>query len=260
MSLLEIDNISIKFGGLTAVSDFSLHMGDNDLFGLIGPNGAGKTTIFNMLTGVYTPSSGKIIFNGNDITGIKPYNITKMHIARTFQNIRLMKKLTVLENVKISYIYQMKYHLANSFLHLPAYFKEETEVEKQAMKMLEIFHLEQVKDELAENLPYGEQRRIEIARALAAGPKLLLLDEPAAGMNPNETQELMELIQWIRKEFKISILLIEHDMRLVMGLCENILVLDYGKIIAEGNPEQIKTNKKVIEAYLGEEASNASAD
>ncbi len=256
--LLKIDNISIRFGGLTAVSDFSLSMEDDSLFGLIGPNGAGKTTIFNMLTGVYVPTSGSIHFNGEDITGVKPYNITQKSIARTFQNIRLMKKLTVLENVKISFVYQTKYSLATSFLRLPSFFKEEEEVDKEALELLRIFHLEEKKNELAMNLPYGEQRRLEIARALAAKPKLLLLDEPAAGMNPNETAELTELIRWIRKEFHIAILLIEHDMRLVMGVCEHILVLDYGKIIAEGGPEEIKTNKKVIEAYLGEEAAHAA--
>lgn len=256
--LLKIDNISIRFGGLTAVSDFSLSMEDDSLYGLIGPNGAGKTTIFNMLTGVYVPTSGTIHFNGEDITGVKPYNITQKAIARTFQNIRLMKKLTVLENVKISFVYQTKYSLAASFLRLPSFFKEEDEAEKEALELLRIFHLEDKKNELAMNLPYGEQRRLEIARALAAKPKLLLLDEPAAGMNPNETAELTELIRWIRKEFRIAILLIEHDMRLVMGVCEHILVLDYGKIIAEGSPEEIKTNKKVIEAYLGEEAAHAA--
>lgn len=257
MPLLEIENITIKFGGLTAVSDFSLTMGDNDLYGLIGPNGAGKTTIFNMLTGVYTPTSGTILFNGENIAGVKPYNITMKHIARTFQNIRLMKKLTVLENVKTSYVYQTEYSLLTSFLKLPKYFRAEKKIEDEALDLLKIFNLEDKRDELAQNLPYGEQRRLEIARALAAKPKLLLLDEPAAGMNPNETKALTELIRWLRKEFKISVLLIEHDMKLVMGLCENIVVLDYGKIIAQGTPDEIKNNKKVIEAYLGEEVSDA---
>lgn len=234
-----------------------MQMGDNDLFGLIGPNGAGKTTVFNMLTGVYTPTTGKVLFNGESIAGLKPYNITKKRIARTFQNIRLMKSLTVLDNVKISYIYQTKYNLAASILRLPSFFLEEAEIEQKSLDLLKIFHLEDKKDEFAANLPYGEQRRLEIARALATGPKLLLLDEPAAGMNPQETQELTELIRWIRKEFHVSILLIEHDMRLVMGLCENILVLDYGKIIAQGPPSEIKSNRRVIEAYLGEEASHA---
>ncbi len=257
MPLLDVKDISITFGGLAAVSDFSMRMGDNDLFGLIGPNGAGKTTVFNMLTGVYTPSTGKVLFNGESIAGLKPYNITKKKIARTFQNIRLMKALTVIDNVKISYIYQTHYNLAASILRLPSFFREEAEIEQKSRDLLKIFHLEDKKDELAANLPYGEQRRLEIARALATGPKLLLLDEPAAGMNPQETQELTDLIRWIRKEFRVSILLIEHDMRLVMGLCENIIVLDYGKIIAQGPPSEIKSNRKVIEAYLGEEASHA---
>lgn len=257
MPLLEVKNISIQFGGLMAVSDFSMSMGETDLFGLIGPNGAGKTTVFNMLTGVYTPTSGKILFNGDCINGMKPYNITGKKIARTFQNIRLMKNLTVLENVKVSYIYQTKYNLVTSILRLPSFFKTEDEIEKKCLELLKVFGLEDKKNEFASNLPYGEQRRLEIARALATGPKLLLLDEPAAGMNPQETQELMELIRWIRKEFNIAILLIEHDMRLVMGVCENILVLDYGKIIAQGTPDEIKSNRKVIEAYLGEDAADA---
>ena len=257
MPLLDVRDISITFGGLAAVADFSMQMGDNDLFGLIGPNGAGKTTVFNMLTGVYTPSTGKVFFNGESIAGLKPYNITKKKIARTFQNIRLMKSLSVIDNVKISYIYQTRYNLAASILRLPRFFREEEEIEKRSLDLLKIFRLEDKKDEFAANLPYGEQRRLEIARALATGPKLLLLDEPAAGMNPQETEALMGLIRWIRKEFHVSVLLIEHDMRLVMGLCENIIVLDYGKIIAEGPPGEIKSNRKVIEAYLGEEASHA---
>ena len=257
MELLNVDKIAIKFGGLTAVSDFSLTMGSNDLVGLIGPNGAGKTTVFNMLTGVYTPSQGKIEFNGESIAGHKPYNITKKHIARTFQNIRLMKNLSVLDNVKISFSYQTHYNLLETVCRLPGYFRGEKSIEKQAMDILSIFHLEYKKDEMAANLPYGEQRRLEIARALAAKPKLLLLDEPAAGMNPQETRQLMELIQWIRKRFQIAILLIEHDMKLVMGVCERIIVLDYGKIIAEGGPEEIQHNRKVIEAYLGEETADA---
>lgn len=257
MPLLDIENITIKFGGLTAVSDFSLSMEQDDLFGLIGPNGAGKTTIFNMLTGVYAPTSGKIVFNGESIEGIQPHQITKKKISRTFQNIRLMKNLSVLDNIKVSYAYQASYSLVSSIFRLPSYFQQEEMIEQKSLDLLKIFGLLDVKDEKACNLPYGQQRRLEIARALATQPKLLLLDEPAAGMNPQETQNLMELIRWIRKEFKIAILLIEHDMKLVMGVCENIVVLDYGKIIAQGPPSEIKTNKKVIEAYLGEEVADA---
>lgn len=257
MPLLNAKNLTMRFGGLVAVSDFSLEIGEHELIGLIGPNGAGKTTIFNMLTGVRNPTEGKIEFAGEDITNIKPYEITKKRMARTFQNIRLFKEISVLDNVKISFNFRVKYTIADSILRLPSFFKEEEEIEKKALDLLKIFKLDDKKDELAANLPYGEQRRLEIARALAASPKLLLLDEPAAGMNPQETQELTELIKWVKDEFKISILLIEHDMKLVMSLCERIVVLDYGKKIAEGAPAEIKTNKQVIEAYLGEEDTNA---
>ena len=257
MPLLDIRNISIRFGGLLAVDGFSMQMGPNDICGLIGPNGAGKTTVFNMLTGVYKPALGTIWLDGESIGGLKPYNITKKGVARTFQNIRLMKNLSVLDNVKISYVYQTRCSLTESILHLPRYYGEQEEVAKNSLELLKVFHLDGKEKELAANLPYGEQRRLEIARALATHPKLLLLDEPAAGMNPQETAELAELIRWIRREFKIAILLIEHDMRLVMGVCERIVVLDYGRVIAEGKPEQIRNDPKVVEAYLGREAAHA---
>lgn len=254
MPLLQANKLTISFGGLIAVSDFSMEINEKDLVGLIGPNGAGKTTIFNMLTGVCAPTEGEIEFIGEKIQGKKPYIITQKKIARTFQNIRLFNKLSVLDNVKISFNYRVKYNLFHTVLRMPRFFKDEKEIEDEAIEILKAIGLYEIKDEVASNLPYGKQRRLEIARALAAKPKLLLLDEPAAGMNSQETQELMKLISWIREEYKIAILLIEHDMKLVMGICERIIVLDYGKKIAEGTPEKIKANSMVIKAYLGGEA------
>ncbi|KEO83630.1 ABC transporter ATP-binding protein [Tumebacillus flagellatus] len=251
--LLKAEKVSRVFGGLKAVSDVNLEINDGELVGLIGPNGAGKTTLFNLLTGVYEPSDGDITFSGTRVNGLKPYQITKRGAARTFQNIRLFGEMTVLENVMVAYNMHAQHNLFSSILRLPTHFKGEADMREKAIEFLKIFNLESKKDEIAKNLPYGEQRRLEIARALAAKPKLLLLDEPAAGMNPQETTDLMNLIRWIRDEFKITILLIEHDMGLVMGVCERIYVLDRGQMIASGTPEQIRTNPKVIEAYLGQE-------
>lgn len=254
--LLKIDNVSMVFGGLRAVSNLSMHIDEGELIGLIGPNGAGKTTAFNMITGVYTPTEGKVYFNGQQSSGKKSYQVTQMGMARTFQNIRLFSELSVIDNVKIAYNMHVTYNLADAIIRDGKYLSEEDYITQKAMDLLKIFHLEEEAHEVAKNLPYGKQRRLEIARALATEPKLLLLDEPAAGMNPQETKELMEMIRWIRKEFNLSILLIEHDMGLVMGVCERIYVLEYGMKIAEGTPEEIKHNKRVIEAYLGEEVIN----
>ena len=251
--VLEAENLSIQFGGLKALQELSFSIPEKTVFSIIGPNGAGKTTVFNMLTGVYQPTSGNISFEGRSIVGLKPYQVTQRGIARTFQNIRLFSELTVLENVKIAFHYHVKYGLIESVLRIGRYFREEEAIEEESFKLLKIFHLEDKANEVAKNLPYGAQRRLEIARALAAKPKLLLLDEPAAGMNPQETKELMDMIRWIRHEFGLTILLIEHDMSLVMGICERIYVLEYGEVIAQGTPDEIKQNPEVIRAYLGGE-------
>lgn len=255
MELLKVNNLSIMFGGLKAVSEFNLVMEKGTIQGLIGPNGSGKTTVFNMLTGVYRPTSGDIQLEGASLVGLKPYQITKSGIARTFQNIRLFKDLTVLDNVRLAYHFRAKNGLVSSILRLPIYFKEESKMKQNAMELLEIFGLAKNADDLAKNLPYGKQRRLEIARALATNPKLLLLDEPAAGMNPQETMDLLATVKLVKEKFKLSVLLIEHDMKFVMNICEKITVLDHGQTIAKGTPDLIKRDKRVIEAYIGEEAS-----
>ena len=249
--VLECIHLGIDFGGLRAVDDFNFTIGKTEIAGLIGPNGAGKTTIFNLLTKVYTPTRGTIVINGMDTSGKNTVQINKMGVARTFQNIRLFSNLTVEDNVRIGLHNQEKYTTASGILRLPSYWKKEKAMHERAMELLSIFGMEDTADWQAGSLPYGAQRRLEIVRALATDPKLLLLDEPAAGMNPNETAELMENIVKIRDTFKIAVLLIEHDMNLVMGICEGICVLNFGQIIAKGTAEEIQSNPAVIEAYLG---------
>lgn len=252
MPMLEVSNLTIVFGGLHAVDDFSLNIEQGQLYGLIGPNGAGKTTVFNMLTGVYKPTSGKIVLDGEEITGKSTIEINRKGIARTFQNIRLFHNMSVLDNVKIGLSNQKKYSVTEGILRLPRYFKEEKEMDEKALSLLSVFDLDQEKDVLASNLPYGKQRKLEIARALATNPKLLLLDEPAAGMNPNETAELMKTIRFVRDEFKMTILLIEHDMKLVGGICEELTVLNFGKELAHGDTSEVLNHPEVVKAYLGE--------
>ena len=264
MTILSTEKLTKSFGGLTAVSNVFMKLEEGELIGLIGPNGAGKTTLFNLLTGVYTPTSGSILFQVGGtyerIDGEKPYAICGKGVARTFQNIRLFKNLTVLDNVRIAMHKDVKYGIMRGILRTKGFHEEEERVRGESMELLKILKLDDKKDEKAKNLPYGEQRHLEIARALAARPTLLLLDEPAAGMNPAETAELTELISSIRKKFNLTILLIEHDMSLVMKICERIYVLDYGKIIANGTPEDIRSDKQVIEAYLGEDVSRGDDD
>ena len=255
MSAIKINKLTKTFGGITAISNIDMDIDRGTIAGLIGPNGAGKTTLFNLLTGMYTPSSGNISYKDKNIKKLKPYKITDYGISRTFQNIRLFKNMTVLDNVSLAFNHNIDCNIFSAIFRLPSYYKEEERIHDSSLKLLEIFNLEDKKDELAKNLPYGEQRRLEIARALAADPDLLLLDEPAAGMNPNETKELTELIKWIRDKFKLTIILIEHDMSLVMGICDKIYVLDYGTLIAEGTPDEVQNNERVIEAYLGRKVS-----
>lgn len=252
MALLEIKNLGISFGGLRAVDDFSITIEKGQLYGLIGPNGAGKTTIFNLLTGVYKPNMGTIHLDGMNITGKKTMEINRAGVARTFQNIRLFKELTVLDNVKAGLHNQYSYSTVAGILRLPKYFKVEKTMDEKAVELLKVFDLDKEKDYLASNLPYGKQRKLEIARALATNPKLLLLDEPAAGMNPNETKELMDTIRFVRDNFDMTILLIEHDMKLVSGICEKLTVLNFGQVLAQGNTVDVLNDPEVIKAYLGE--------
>lgn len=252
MALLEVKNLGISFGGLRAVDDFNLTMDKDCLYGLIGPNGAGKTTAFNLLTGVYKPTDGSFMFDGKEMSGKSPIEINKAGIARTFQNIRLFGDMSVIDNVKVGLHNRESYNLFSGIFKIPPYYKQEKEMQDMAMELLKVFDLDKEANFKSSNLPYGKQRKLEIARALATNPKLLLLDEPAAGMNPNETAELMDTIALIRNRFKVSILLIEHDMSLVMGICEKIVVLEYGKIIANGTADEVKSNPRVIAAYLGE--------
>lgn len=252
MALLEVKNLGISFGGLRAVDNLNLSIEKGQLYGLIGPNGAGKTTVFNMLTGVYKPTDGQILLDGEDITGKSTVEINKAGIARTFQNIRLFKGLSVIDNIKVGLHNQNKYSTVTSILRLPKYFKTEKIINDKAMELLKVFSLENFADINADNLPYGQQRKLEIARALATNPKLLLLDEPAAGMNPNETQELMDTIRFVRDNFDMTVLLIEHDMRLVAGICEELTVLNFGTELAQGKPDVVLKNPEVVTAYLGD--------
>lgn len=251
MALLEVENLSISFGGLRAVDNFNLTINEGELYGMIGPNGAGKTTVFNLLTGVYKPTEGMIRLNGKNITGHKTAEINRDGIARTFQNIRLFKDMTVLDNVKAGLHNHFKYNTATGIFRLPAYFKTEKKMNERAMELLRVFGLDGEAQHLASNLPYGKQRKLEIARALATEPVLLLLDEPAAGMNPNETQELMETIRFVKDEFHMTILLIEHDMKLVSGICERLTVLNFGSVLVQGETAEVLQNPEVIKAYLG---------
>jgi len=252
MSVLDIRDVSHNFGGLVAISGLNMTLQDHELVGVIGPNGAGKTTVFNLISGVYRPSQGSIIFEGREIAGRSPSAITNLGVARTFQNIRLFKELSVLDNVRIAHYGQARYSAMEALFHTGRFSKEEESIVAHSMELLDLLKLESAADEQAKNLPYGLQRRVEIARALATRPKLLLLDEPAAGMNPHEIDQLMDLIRWIRDRFSLTILLIEHQMALVMAICERLLVLDFGETIAEGKPEEIQNDRRVLEAYLGE--------
>ena len=252
MALLEVNNLSISFGGLRAVDNFNVQIEKGELYGLIGPNGAGKTTVFNLLTGVYKPNEGIIRLDGEDITRKSTIEINHAGIARTFQNIRLFKNMSVIDNVKVGLSEHYKYSALEGMLHIGNYKRVEKEMDDEAMRLLQVFGLDLERDYLAANLPYGKQRKLEIARAMATNPKLLLLDEPAAGMNPNETKELMDTIALVRKEFDMTILLIEHDMKLVSGICEKLTVLNFGRVLCQGETREVLSNPEVITAYLGD--------
>ena len=253
--VLKLDSVTHYFGGLRAVHNFNLELPEGALWGLIGPNGAGKTTIFNLITGVYVPTEGKIYFYDKDITTYKPHEVVAVGIARTFQNLRIFGNLTVLDNIRIAGHYRLRYGLTDAIIRTPSYYREEKSITEESLELLETFKLGDKAYLPAKALPYGELRRLEIARALATHPKLLLLDEPAAGMNPKEVSDLMEMILWIRNHFKVTIYLIEHHMQVVMGICERIKVMDFGETIAEGTPTEIQNNPRVIEAYLGRKAN-----
>ena len=258
--VLELRNAGIMFGGLKAVADLDIALRPGELVGLIGPNGAGKTTVFNMITGVYRPTSGEIKVLGRSIVGLPPHSIADRGVARTFQNIRLFARMTALDNVRVAFHREAKYGWIPAIVRSGAFMREEDLFRSRACELLSLLGLRDIADSLATDLPYGHQRRLEIARALALAPKLLLLDEPAAGMNPHETEDLMILIRKIRSEFDLTVLLVEHDMKVVMGICERVVVLDYGVKIAEGTPEEIRSNPRVIEAYLGQEAAAHAPD
>jgi branched-chain amino acid transport system ATP-binding protein len=256
--ILDIQGLTKFFGGLGAVRNFDISLRQGDLAGLIGPNGAGKTTVFNLITGIYIPTAGQINFSGSNVINLDPFEITRMGIARTFQNIRLFPNLSVLDNVRIAYHPHSGYNMVDAIFRLPKFYAKENALTEEAQEFLSIFGLEEIQNEEAKNLPYGQQRRVEIARALACNPQILLLDEPAAGMNPKEINELMDLIFFIHERFNLTILLIEHQMRVVMGICKYITVMDFGQVIARGTPKEIQANDRVIEAYLGKGAGHAA--